>query len=241
MLNRKFVAVSLVSLAVVARSEAMESDVKSVQETLEIQKGDSFAMTGIDLAKKYQDHFDTLNLKKVDEDYKLAAEHHKIDLDIYRGEKFEPRPFWKLPPREILGILAPALEECKVWKMVKYRYENAGLCSLAPEFPTDAYPEDTERFLQKSVFKLIKKYLESKGLINKDSDKTSLQNLSLSRTYTFSLKYYQNKNKELDETDKLLVKCGKGAIPDIRSIPLIQYFEPYFIPQYHFWHPCDDK
>ena len=110
MLSKKFMVWGTVSFAIAVQSNAMESNVK---EALKIQKGESFAIDGIDLAKKYQDHFNTLNLKKVDEDYKLAAEHYKIDIDIYRGEKFEPRPFWKLPPRDILGILAPALEECK--------------------------------------------------------------------------------------------------------------------------------
>ena len=237
MLSKKFVAVGVVFLAVIARSEAMESDVTSVKETLKIQKGDSFAMVGVDLAKKYQDHFDTLNLKKVDEDYKLAAEHHKIDLDIYRGEKFEPRPFWKLPPREILGILAPALEECKVWEMVQYRYQNMSLCFCGgSQYPTDPYPEDMERILRKSVFKLIKEYLKSKGLLA-----PSLKTLFMEQEYNTSLMYYRNKNQELDETDKLLVKCGKRAIPNIRTIPLTQYFEPYFIPQYTFWHSCDGK
>ena len=233
MLNKKFVIWGTVSLAVAAQSKAMESDVKN---TLEIQRGEFFAMEGIDLAKKYQDHFDTLNLTKVEEDYKLAAEHHKIDLDIYRGEKFEPRSFWKLPPREILGILAPALEECKVWEMVQYRYRNMSLCFGGNQFPTDPYPEDMERILQKSVFKLIKDYLKSKGLIA-----PSLKTLFMEHEYIDSLTYYRNKDQELDETDKLLVKCGKSAIPSIRSLTLIQYFEPYFIPQHTFWHSCDGK
>lgn len=219
-----------VSLAIAVQPKAMES-----KKTLEIQKGESFAMDGIELAKKYQDHFDTLNLKKVDEDYKLAAEHHKIDLDIYKGEKFEPRPFWKLPPREILGILAPALEECKIWEMVQYRYTNVGICGacVLPEVP---YPEDMERVLNKRVFALIKGYLQSKGFIKLKFD-TKLMELK----YSSSLMYYRNKGEERNKIDKMMIKCIGHATPNVRFTPLIQYFEPYFIPVDYFWHPCDDK
>ena len=109
-------------------------------------------------------------------------------------------------------------------------------CFGASQFPTDPYPEDTERILRKSVFKLIKEYLKSKGLLA-----PSFKTLFMEQEYIASLRYYRNKDQELDETDKLLVKCGKGTIPSIRSLTLTQYFEPYFIPQHTFWHPCDGK
>ena len=232
MLSKKFLVCGTVSLAIAVQSNAMESNVK---DALEIQKGEFFAIDGIDLAKKYQDHFDTLNLKQVDENYRLAADHHKIDLDIYRGEKFEPRSFWKLSPREIIGILAPALEECKVWDMVKYRYQRIGIC-CANDFPDGPYPEDMERILKKSVFDLIKKYLISKEIL-----KPSLEKLFLECTYRSSLMYYRNKDQEIDDTDKLMVKYRVKPLPNMRNLPLIQYFEPYFIPQNCEWHSCDKK
>lgn len=233
MINKKFIICGTVSLIVAMQSAAMESDIKNA---LKIQKCESLTMEGIDLAKKYQDHFDTLNLKKVEQDYERAAKHHKIDLDIYKGEKFEPRVFWEMHPRDILGILAPALEECKIWEMVKYRYQDIGSCFVSPQLPTDQYPEDMERILRKSVFKLIKDYLKSKGLLA-----PSFKTLFMKAEYYSHLSYYRNKEQELDETDKLLINCGKGTIPSIRSLTLVQYFEPYFIPHEYFWHPCDGK
>ncbi|MBR1479811.1 MAG: hypothetical protein IJ599_02845 [Alphaproteobacteria bacterium] len=191
--------------------EAMESNKK---ETMQEKSEISFSIKGYDLTGMYKEYYENVDINKINERYKQAAAHYEMDVEIFKGKNFKPREFWEQPISVIFETLTPALNRCYIPYIIGRRYG----CFSSSD---DEYPGCIETLFERMAVNLINEFMKNNGM--KEIDYKEFHN---------SLHYYHD--RELTEEEKLYEKMGLHT-GGIRSIPLFDFFEPYFIPNDDNW------